>query len=203
MRRTQVQLNKSCILTRAVIPEPVNMYSYGDLHPEIKIRKELAEMPRVASKTEPGFYQSFGYGSPIREDGLGYQSFDRQPPTNLADWGRYLAAAFTTPPNKKELIEGIGYPQQQHCEGGITNYGRIYYGPGRYDYGMVVRPKSWFGNWFYFVWEIFHMLFVLDRNITIRYFKHFIFITLCYLPMYWNILKTAEMWNEFKKSHPQ
>lgn len=53
----------------------------------------------------------------------------------------------------QEIIEGIGYPGQKNSHGGLCTLGRIYYGPGRYDYGRPKMPKGWVANFFYPLWE--------------------------------------------------
>ena len=53
----------------------------------------------------------------------------------------------------QEIIEGIGYPGQKNSHGGLVTLGRIYYGPGRYDYGRPKMPKGWLANFFYPLWE--------------------------------------------------
>merc|ERR1719152_214907 len=67
-------------------------------------------------------------------------------------------------PKYKEIIEGFGYPGQRHSAGGLCTIGRIYYGPGRYDYGRVKMPKGWFQNFFYPFWEFGHLMFVADHS---------------------------------------
>merc|ERR1711862_697187 len=106
--------------------------------------------------------------------GFGGPEMQGPPPPKL--WGAYLKRVFTTPPTKDEIIEGIGYPGQKGnsstSSGGMLMLGRLYYGPGRYDYGRPVMPKSWIANYFYGFWEFFHLFFVADRWIFIRALRH-------------------------------
>merc|ERR1712146_832056 len=88
--------------------------------------------------------------------------------------------------------------QARSIVGGRTATGRIYYGPGRYDYGRVKMPKGWISNFFYGQWEFFHLMFVVDRWTFIRQLRHFFGIAMCFLPfkiqMDWNV----QSWQEYK-----
>eukprot|EP00973_Karenia_brevis_P078214 10860842-Karenia_brevis.AAC.1 len=66
----------------------------------------------------------------------------------------------------------------------VTTLGRVYYGPGRYDYGRVVYPKGWLANFFYPVWEFCHLFFVADRWISMRMIRHMVGIGLCFYPLW-------------------
>ena len=63
----------------------------------------------------------------------------------------FWAASATS--QSQEIIEGIGYPGQKNSHGGLCTLGRIYYGPGRYDYGRPKMPKGWVANFLYPLWE--------------------------------------------------
>merc|ERR1719150_2103673 len=102
----------------------------------------------------PGQTQAFGYGEVRPKDAPGFGDVHLKPAESVKDTAKYIWEGMTTPPRKKEIIEGIGYPGQKHSAGGITTVGRIYYGPGRYDYGRPIMPKTWFANFFYGFWEL-------------------------------------------------
>mmetsp|Transcript_94169 Transcript_94169/g.172599 ORF Transcript_94169/g.172599 Transcript_94169/m.172599 type:complete len:158 (+) Transcript_94169:92-565(+) len=93
-----------------------------------------------------------------------------------------------TPPTKAEIVEAIGYPGQKGGQstrmGFLCTLGRLYYGPGRYDYGRIVMPQGWFANFFYPVWEFYHLMFVADRWIMMRMARHFIGISLFFYPLW-------------------
>ena len=196
MRASRVRAGSS-IFAGTTQKHKVDAFGYGNMNPSWH-----TEVKPIPSKDYDGGYKNaFGKGDIVPADGFGYQAYQKMPPSTPAGWAKYFGAAFTTLPKYKEIIEGIGYPGQKHNMGGMTNVGRIYYGPGRYDYGRVKMPKGWFSNFFYGLWEFFHIFFVVDRNLLIRSLKHLTFIGLCYFPMYLNMKWTAEMWNEFKKTH--
>eukprot|EP00435_Cladocopium_sp_Y103_P003761 s7938_g1.t1 len=79
--------------------------------------------------------QSFGYGDHAPPDAPGFGGEHQQYPPET------------------EIIEGIGYPGQKNSHGGLCTLGRIYYGPGRYDYGRPKMPKGWVANFLYPLWE--------------------------------------------------
>merc|ERR1719223_1094064 len=109
------------------------------------------------------------------------------PPQNIKDTAEYFRKAFFTLPRKDEIIEAIGYPNQKGSQttnnGCVMTLGRLHYGPGRYDYGRIVMPKSWFGNWFFFLWEFGHLMFVSERWIFMRFVKHVIFTGIFFFPL--------------------
>merc|ERR1712217_94884 len=126
-----------------------------------------------------------------------------KPAGSVSATAKYLIDAHTNIPKRKEIIEAIGYPGQRHSAGGISTVGRIYYGPGRYDYGRPVMPKGWLANYFYGFWEFGHLMFVADRWIAMRMFRHFVGIMVCFFPMWFQMQWNMKAWAEFKKTHPQ
>merc|ERR1719507_1697322 len=103
---------------------------------------------------------------------------------------------------RKNIIEGIGYPGQKHSWGGLTTYGRVYYGPDRYDYGRPKMPDGWAANYFFPIWEFCHICFVADRWFTIRWIRHFATIGICFFPMYLQMKWNVQLKKDFKKAHP-
>merc|ERR1719263_1694727 len=112
----------------------------------------------------PGQKAAFGYGEVNPADAPGMEKFQKLPPETVGDTVKYISKGMTTVPRRKEIIEALGYPGQKHSAGTITTVGRIYYGPGRYDYGRIKMPESWFANFFYLwrqaqwnvqAWEVF------------------------------------------------
>merc|ERR1719199_966830 len=112
----------------------------------------------------------------------------QKPPENVRDTVEYFRKSFFTLPTKEEIIEAIGYPGQKGSkttnQGCIMTLGRINYGPGRYDYGRPKTPKTWFANFFYGFWEFGHLMFVSERWITMRLFRHLCGIGLFFYPLY-------------------
>merc|ERR1719188_1276324 len=107
----------------------------------------------------------------------------------------------TNPPKKKEIIEAIGYPGQRHSAGTVSTVGRIYYGPGRYDYGRPVMPKGWFANFFYGFWEFGHLMFVADRWTFIRQLRHLFGFSFFFFPFWWLMCKDNRTWDITKQKH--
>merc|ERR1719436_1752873 len=150
-----------------------------------------------------GQTQAFGYGEVKPADAPGFEAYQVKPPETFSDTVKYISKGMTTLPRRKEIIEAIGYPGQKHSAGGISTIGRIYYGPGRYDYGRPQMPEGWFANFFYGFWEFGHIFFVCDRWIAMRYFRHLVGTIVCFIPMWLQMKWNAEMWDEFKKTHSQ
>merc|ERR1719491_413040 len=148
-----------------------------------------------------GQKQAFGYGEIAPGNAPGFDPVQVKPPETATDTVKYIAKGMTTLPTYKEIIEAIGYPGQKHSAGGITTVGRIYYGPGRYDYGRPVMPQGWFANYFYGFWEFGHLFFVADRWIALRHLRHVVGIAVCFFPMWCQMQWNVQMWDEFKKSH--
>ncbi|CAJ1413812.1 unnamed protein product [Effrenium voratum] len=156
----------------------------------------------VAGHGEKVRKQAFGYGDHAPPGAPGFGGAHQQAPAEtLTDTVKYISENMTNPPKYKEIIEGFGYPGQKNSAGGLCTLGRIYYGPGRYDYGRPKMPKGWIANFFYPCWEFAHILFVADRWIAWRVFRHILAITLCYIPfniqMHWN----KQMIEDYKKTH--
>merc|ERR1719401_796237 len=147
--------------------------------------------------------QAFGYGEVSPTNAPGFAESQLKPPETIKDTVDYIARGTFKPPLKKELIEAIGYPGQRHSAGGLTTVGRIYYGPGRYDYGRPSMPEGWFANWFYGFWEFGHLMFVADRWIWFRMLKHFIGIGMCFFPFWLQMQWNVQRWAEFKATHAQ
>ncbi|CAK0876411.1 unnamed protein product, partial [Prorocentrum cordatum] len=145
--------------------------------------------------------QAFGYGDVLPKDAPGLGDAMAHPPDTPAQTAKYIWKGMTNVPKRKEIIEGFGYPGQKHSAGGITTVGRIYYGPGRYDYGRPVMPKGWFQNFFYGFWEFGHLMFVVDRWIAIRQLRHFLGIMICFVPFWIQMQWNVQMWEDFKKTH--
>jgi len=157
-------------------------------------------LPARSVSMYDGQKQAFGYGEVAPKDGPGFGKEYQVPPENVKDTVAYISGGMTKLPFRKELIEGIGYPGQKQSAGTVTTVGRIYYGPGRYDYGRVSRPKGWFANWFYGFWEFGHLFFVADRWIAIRWARHVIATLICYIPFYYQMKFQTEHWIGFKKT---
>lgn len=146
--------------------------------------------------------QSFGYGDPAPPNmpGIGGEH-QLYPPETMQTTAKYFADNMTNVPKYKEIIEGIGYPGQKHSAGGLCTLGRIYYGPGRYDYGRPVMPKGWFANFFYPLWEFGHIVFVCDRWLAWRFLRHFMGFLICYIPLNIQMQWNKQMMEEYKKHH--
>merc|ERR1712194_783513 len=109
-------------------------------------------------------------------------------------------------PRRREIVEALAYPAQPQTNGVLVTIGRLYYGPGRYDYGRLKMPEgdsfgAWLKNFFFPVWELQHILFVADRWTFYRTLKHFIFIPLFFLPMYIQSKWNVAAWKEYKAAH--
>merc|ERR1712039_531237 len=150
-----------------------------------------------------GQKQAFGFGEVAPSHAPGFGEHNLKPAESLSATAKYLIDAHTNIPAKKEIIEAIGYPGQRHSAGCVTTVGRIYYGPGRYDYGRPVMPKGWMANYFYGFWEFGHLMFVADRWTTIRCFRHLVGILVCFFPMWLQMQWNVTAWQEFKKTHAQ
>merc|ERR1711972_162962 len=127
----------------------------------------------------------------------GFAKSQLKPPETFKDTIDYLARANFKPPLKKEIIEAIGYPGQRGCAGGITTVGRIYYGPGRYDYGRTPVPQGWFANFFYGFWEFGHLMFVAGRWIWFRQLRHIVCIGICFFPFWLQMQWNHKYWAGF------
>mmetsp|Transcript_10561 Transcript_10561/g.37073 ORF Transcript_10561/g.37073 Transcript_10561/m.37073 type:complete len:183 (-) Transcript_10561:98-646(-) len=147
--------------------------------------------------------QAFGYGEVAPPGAPGFEKFQMKPPETVADTVKYISQGMLKLPLKKEIIEAIGYPGQKHSAGGITTVGRIFYGPGRYDYGRPVMPQGWIANWFYGFWEFGHLMFVADRWIFFRQLRHLFATAFCFFPMWLQMQWNVKQWDDFKKSHVQ
>mmetsp|Transcript_82456 Transcript_82456/g.167136 ORF Transcript_82456/g.167136 Transcript_82456/m.167136 type:complete len:174 (-) Transcript_82456:106-627(-) len=147
--------------------------------------------------------QAFGYGEVAPKDAPGFGEYQLKPAETPKETAQYIWEGMTNPPKYKEIVEGFGYPGQKHSAGGITTVGRIYYGPGRYDYGRPVMPKSWFANFFYPFWEFGHLMFVADRWIAWRQLRHFLGIMVAGFPMWVQMQWNVKMWSDFKATHAQ
>mmetsp|Transcript_135134 Transcript_135134/g.341889 ORF Transcript_135134/g.341889 Transcript_135134/m.341889 type:complete len:183 (+) Transcript_135134:79-627(+) len=147
--------------------------------------------------------QAFGYGEVAPKGAPGFETVQLKPPETFTDTVKYISKGMATIPTKKEIVEAIGYPGQKHSAGGISTVGRIYYGPGRYDYGRPPMPAGWFANWFYGFWEFGHIMFVADRWIAMRYLRHFLGTAVCFFPMWLQMQWNMKAWDEFKKTHAQ
>merc|ERR1719272_2820798 len=112
----------------------------------------------------------------------------QHPPETVKDTVEYFRKSFFTLPTKEEIIEAIGYPGQKGSKstnnGTVMTLGRLNYGPGRYDYGRPVMPKSWFGNFFYGFWEFGHLMFVTERWIAMRLVRHVLGTMLFFIPLW-------------------
>mmetsp|Transcript_50999 Transcript_50999/g.155105 ORF Transcript_50999/g.155105 Transcript_50999/m.155105 type:complete len:183 (-) Transcript_50999:62-610(-) len=146
---------------------------------------------------------AFGYGEVAPPNAPGFDTSQLKPPETVADTVKYITKGTFKGPLKKEIIEAIGYPGQRHSAGGITTVGRIFYGPGRYDYGRPVMPKGWFANWFYGFWEFGHLMFVADRWIWFRQLRHLIGTAVCFFPMWLQMQWNVKAWEDFKATHTQ
>eukprot|EP00933_Yihiella_yeosuensis_P078231 TRINITY_DN8945_c0_g1_i1.p2 TRINITY_DN8945_c0_g1~~TRINITY_DN8945_c0_g1_i1.p2 ORF type:complete len:178 (-),score=25.45 TRINITY_DN8945_c0_g1_i1:78-611(-) len=131
---------------------------------------------------QPVRKQSFGYGDEAPKGAPGFGEHQLHPPETVTGTVKYISENMTNMPKYKEIIEGFGYPGQRHSAGGLCTIGRIYYGPGRYDYGRPKMPKGWFANYFYPFWEFGHLMFVADRWVAWRVLRHFLGIMICFLP---------------------
>lgn len=146
--------------------------------------------------------QSFGYGDHAPPDAPGFGGEHQQyPPETVRNTVKYISENMTNPPKYKEIIEGIGYPGQKNSHGGLCTLGRIYYGPGRYDYGRPKMPKGWVANFFYPLWEFGHIFFVADRWLAWRALRHILAITICFIPMNIHMHWNARMMEDYKKTH--
>mmetsp|Transcript_9586 Transcript_9586/g.13406 ORF Transcript_9586/g.13406 Transcript_9586/m.13406 type:complete len:178 (-) Transcript_9586:60-593(-) len=156
----------------------------------------------VAGHGERVRKQSFGYGDHAPPDAPGFGGEHQQyPPETVSNTVKYISQNMTNPPKYKEIIEGIGYPGQKNSHGGLVTLGRIYYGPGRYDYGRPKMPKGWLANFFYPLWEFGHIFFVADRWIAWRVLRHIVAITICFIPMNIHMHWNARMMEDYKKTH--
>eukprot|EP00440_Ansanella_granifera_P020352 gb/GFBE01022107.1/.p1 GENE.gb/GFBE01022107.1/~~gb/GFBE01022107.1/.p1 ORF type:complete len:179 (+),score=39.97 gb/GFBE01022107.1/:1-537(+) len=146
--------------------------------------------------------QAFGYGdhAPAGAPGFGGEH-QLYPPETVGNTVKYISENMTNLPKKKEIIEGFGYPGQRHSAGGLCTIGRIYYGPGRYDYGRPKMPKGWFANFFYPVWEFGHLMFVADRWVAWRVLRHILGIAICYIPFNLQMQWNKKMIEEYKTHH--
>eukprot|EP00927_Polykrikos_kofoidii_P024408 TRINITY_DN221_c0_g1_i1.p1 TRINITY_DN221_c0_g1~~TRINITY_DN221_c0_g1_i1.p1 ORF type:complete len:202 (+),score=9.20 TRINITY_DN221_c0_g1_i1:67-606(+) len=150
-----------------------------------------------------GQKQAFGYGDVAPKDAPGFDPVQAKPPETIRDTVKYISKGMGTIPLRKEIVEALGYPGQKHSAGTISTIGRIYYGPGRYDYGQPKMPKSWFANFFYPFWEIGHLLFVADRWIAMRIVRHILGISFCFFPLWLTAQWNIQAWEEFKAKYPQ
>eukprot|EP00930_Biecheleria_cincta_P019906 TRINITY_DN15086_c0_g1_i3.p1 TRINITY_DN15086_c0_g1~~TRINITY_DN15086_c0_g1_i3.p1 ORF type:complete len:180 (-),score=31.75 TRINITY_DN15086_c0_g1_i3:113-652(-) len=144
--------------------------------------------------------QAFGYGdvAPAGAPGFG-GDHQLAPPETVQNTVKYISQNMTNLPKYKEIIEGIGYPGQRHSAGGLCTIGRIYYGPGRYDYGRPKRPQSWFANFFYPFWEFGHLMFVADRWVAWRMLRHILGVFICYIPFNLQMNWNKQMIEDYKK----
>lgn len=149
----------------------------------------------------PNQKQAFGFGEVAPKGAPGFGDVQLKPAESVGETVKYIGEGMTNLPKYKELIEGIGYPGQKHSAGGITAVGRIYYGPGRYDYGRPPMPKGWFANFFYGFWEFGHVMFVADRWIAIRCLRHFVGIMVCFAPLWLQMQWNKKLWEDYKKTH--
>ena len=154
----------------------------------------------AAAPTKPPA-SAFGYGDAAPSNAPGFGEVYKTPPESIKDTIGYIGGGMMNVPKSKEIIEAIGYPGQKHSAGAITSVGRIYYGPGRYDYGRVKPPQGWFANWFYGFWEFGHLMFVTDRWIMMRQVRHLLGIGLCFFPMWLTACWNVEAWAEYKQTH--
>mmetsp|Transcript_41777 Transcript_41777/g.67545 ORF Transcript_41777/g.67545 Transcript_41777/m.67545 type:complete len:180 (-) Transcript_41777:128-667(-) len=161
--------------------------------------RRAAPFRAAYSAGEPTRKQAFGYGeaAPAGAPGFGGEH-QLAPPETLQHTGKYIWENMTNLPKYKELIEGIGYPGQKHSAGGLCTIGRIYYGPGRYDYGRPKMPKGWFANYFYPFWEFGHLMFVADRWVAIRCLRHFLGIAFCFIPLWYDMQCNKAMILDYK-----
>merc|ERR1712151_1368857 len=148
-----------------------------------------------------GQQNAFGYGEIAPANAPGFDPVQMKPPETVTDTVKYISKGMLNLPKYKEIIEGIGYPGQRHSAGGITTVGRIYYGPGRYDYGRPPMPKGWIANFFYPVWEFGHLFFVADRWIALRWFRHFVGIFVCGFPFWLQMQWNMKMHADYKRTH--
>eukprot|EP00928_Gymnodinium_smaydae_P000364 TRINITY_DN1013_c0_g2_i1.p1 TRINITY_DN1013_c0_g2~~TRINITY_DN1013_c0_g2_i1.p1 ORF type:complete len:199 (+),score=39.80 TRINITY_DN1013_c0_g2_i1:77-598(+) len=159
-----------------------------------------SDVPRAVSL--PGQKQAFGFGEVAPKGAPGFSAVEEKPPETISDTVKYISKGMTTVPRRKEIVEALGYPGQKHSAGCISTVGRIYYGPGRYDYGRPKMPKSWFANFFYGFWEFGHLMFVADRWISMRFLRHFLGIAFCFFPFWLQMNWNIEAWKEFKEKYP-
>merc|ERR1719361_2941209 len=145
--------------------------------------------------------QAFGYGDAAPPGAPGFGDAQLHPPETMQQTAKYFSENMTNMPKYKEIIEGFGYPGQRHSAGGLCTIGRIYYGPGRYDYGRPKMPKGWFQNFFYPFWEFGHLMFVADRWVAWRMLRHFLGIMICYIPFNLNMQWNRQMLEEYKTHH--
>mmetsp|Transcript_7437 Transcript_7437/g.17613 ORF Transcript_7437/g.17613 Transcript_7437/m.17613 type:complete len:171 (+) Transcript_7437:85-597(+) len=155
---------------------------------------------RTAACRAEGQKQAFGFGEVAPKGAPGFGEEQLKPPETVQDTTKYIWRGMTNPPKRKEIIEGFGYPGQKHSDGGITTVGRIYYGPGRYDYGRPPMPKGWFANYFYGFWEFGHLMFVADRWIAWRTLRHVLATAVCFFPFWLQMQWNVKMWEDYKKS---
>eukprot|EP00929_Paragymnodinium_shiwhaense_P081795 TRINITY_DN4289_c0_g1_i1.p1 TRINITY_DN4289_c0_g1~~TRINITY_DN4289_c0_g1_i1.p1 ORF type:complete len:176 (-),score=49.71 TRINITY_DN4289_c0_g1_i1:142-669(-) len=164
--------------------------------------RRAAGYGRRGAASMPGQKAAFGYGEVAPKDAPGFESFQKTPPESVGDTVKYLSKGMAKLPLRKEIIEALGYPGQKHSSGTLTTVGRIYYGPGRYDYGRPEMPKSWFANFFYCFWEAGHIMVVSDRWIMFRQIRHFVATFVCFCPLWLMAKWNVEAWEQFKAKYP-
>mmetsp|Transcript_66844 Transcript_66844/g.172092 ORF Transcript_66844/g.172092 Transcript_66844/m.172092 type:complete len:181 (+) Transcript_66844:71-613(+) len=165
-------------------------------------RRSAAPLAGVATK-QPSIkpLQAFGYGEVAPGNAPGFGEAMEKPPETVKDTVKYISKGMTNVPKWKEVVEAIGYPGQKHSSGAITTVNRIYYGPGRYDYGRVTMPTGWFANWFYGFWEFGHLFWVADRWIAMRQLRHILGVGCCFFPFWLQSQWNQQAWDDYKRSH--
>mmetsp|Transcript_105041 Transcript_105041/g.295816 ORF Transcript_105041/g.295816 Transcript_105041/m.295816 type:complete len:174 (+) Transcript_105041:106-627(+) len=167
-----------------------------------QVRLALRRGVAARAVSLPGQKQAFGFGEVAPKGAPGFDPVQEKPAESISDTIGYISKGMSTVPRRKEIIEALGYPGQKHSTGCVTTLGRIYYGPGRYDYGRPKMPQSWFANFFYAFWEFGHLMFVTERWQSMRMVRHAVGILTCFFPFWLTMQWNVKAWEEFKASHP-
>merc|ERR1719235_2901471 len=141
------------------------------------------------------FWRGFAEEKRGVKEGAGISGETMKPPETIKETVASVKEVFT-PPTKEDIIEAVGYPGQPQAAAGIAGLQRLNYGPGRYDYGRVQMPKSWFANYFYPAWEFGHIMFVSDKWFFLRQARHIFAIGFFFFPLWLTSYYNVKMHEE-------